>query len=81
MRAYSLIWIALAAALPLYADSDEEIAFEEALIEAEDCKEGCHHRYHLPTPYSDGEERMYHEQTESYWPGKREDTLLDQIIH
>lgn len=62
-----------------YADCDAEIAFEEQVNEAENCRHG---RCLGPFPgFTDEEERMLHERTDASWAGKREDTLLDEILH
>lgn len=83
MRSISLSILSIALfSLPLAADENDEIAFEEQSV-CEECQEECpqhyfHHRAARPT---EEEEELYREVTESHWPGKREDTLIERMTH
>lgn len=48
--------------------------------EGEECEtQPCHHHHYHFRTYDPEEEKLIEDRTESYWPGKRENSLLEEL--
>ena len=76
-----LIGMAAVNSSVLLADFEDEIAFEESDSVEEQCEEEhpcTHHHYYK---YNPEEEHLWHERSDSSWPGKRDGNFIDTFIY